>query len=282
MQIDIYNPNGTVLRDIECEWSLSRKRLVDRIDPASLDLTVIRRHFPIRQYAKVVAKDDENVMFLGYAESDNIQNGSEEVEWTCYGVEKLLAGRWAPRYYWPANTTFSDILSDQPVGDKDPGLFVMANGAIPPGTTHTIYSDKANIIKLDGRGSLSHFGECDFYSCSLYGLRKLNEIADLNMLSAVDYYFYRDADDVYIRISNAYDRGWNINGGLIAHNAYDTLCRLGTISDPGMVLGRDVETDSSEIGATIVSLATALGFYTHVRYTEKYAYFDFDESIGRA
>jgi hypothetical protein len=275
--IDVHNPNGTILRDIECSWKVSLSRIEDNIDPATLDITVNRKQVPIRQFARIVAKSGGNVVFMGYAESDSYDG--DMADWQCFGAEKMLTARWLPKCYWPSGTKLQTILGHT-VGDgMEPGFLGMAN-CIPPGTTHEVYSRNANIIKLTGRGTNSHFGLCDFYSCGLMGLRKLSEITDLNRLSSVDYAFYRTTTDTYIRISNGYDRGWIKNGGLIAENAYDTHGRFLSLSEPDFVLPTDIDVDGDEIGETIVATAFGNGFYTHIRYSEEYAYLYFDKNIG--
>jgi len=278
MIIDIHNPNGTILRDIECEWEVEWPRIEDRLDPATMKLTVNRKKVPIRQFAKVVAMDGKNVVFMGYAANDSYD--SDTSDWECIGAEAGLEGRWTPRYYWPSNTKLQDVLTHSITDGGEASLLGIANGGIPHGTTHTVYSANANVIKLDGRGSASHFGICDLYTCGLSGLRKLSPITGLDQLTAADYAFYRDATDVYIRISGGYDRGWIKNGGLIAENAYDTRCRFLSISDPTLVMDTDLDVSNEEIGSLMVSLAQSYGLYTHIRYSEDFAYFYFDENMG--
>jgi hypothetical protein len=195
-------------------------------------------------------------------------------------MEKLLLGRFCPRYFWPKeDTTLAVLFADEPSDTIDPGLLMIARSALPPGLPYTFYSADANIVKLEGYGTESYFGECDVYGMNLNYCKKLNEISILSDLSSVDYYFYRDTSDLYVRISNQYDRGWYDLGGLLAIGAYETYCRFGAVPDD--TLDGDLETDWEAIGDLTVGLAKSQDYYTHVRYDRNYCYVDINDEEGR-
>ena len=282
IKINVKTPSGTTLKNIDCDYELTRPVVLDRMDAREMELTVDRR-LPIPQFSIVTAKDGNMVKFRGYCESNSIDISSgSKTTWTVKGMEGLLNSRPAVRYFYPMGvSTLEEILTDELTDNAVPGLLAMANSAVPPGLPYSIYDATHNIIKLAGYGTQSYFGTRDLYVMGNTATIKLTDAGTLALLTYTDTGYYRDVSDLYIRVDNQKCRSWYLHGGLLVDGAYDTTVRLGEVYDSSQTLLGDLETNLDEIGDLIADLITASSLYVRVRDDDNYTYIDLMILDGR-
>jgi len=252
---------------------------VDKLEPRDMDLT-LSRNVPVKQFSEIVAVDMGIPIFRGYVESYEIDS-TKSKSLTVMGMENLLNQRFCPGYFWPAGSvTFTELFADTLTDLAQPGLLALANSAFPPGMEYEVYNATENIIKLPLWGTSSRATNGNIYGIDYRYVRKLDESLVLADLAYLDNAFYRDPTDLYVKLKNHYHRGWYDVGGLLMENAFDTTCRLGTISAPTKSITGSLETDMDPIGDLIVDLALGHGFYAHIRDTMNLTYLDINESEG--
>jgi len=282
IKINVKTPSGTTLTNIDCDYELARPVVFDRMEAREMELTVDRR-LPITQFSIVTAKDGNMVKFRGYCESNSIDiSDGSKTTWTVKGMENLLNARFAVRYFYPmGKSTLEEILTDELTDNTIPGLIAQANSAAPPGLPYSVYDADTNIIKLAGYGSQSYFGTRDLYVVGNTAAIKLTDAGTLELLEFTDTGYYRDADDLYIRVDNQKCRAWYMHGGLLVDGAHDTTVRLGEVYDTSQTLLGDLETNLDEIGDLITDLITASNLYVRVRDDDNYTYIDMMIADGR-
>lgn len=247
------------------DGSLTRPRIVDRLDPRVLELTV-PRHVPIRQFGTIRISKKGKPYFRGYV-ADPPQIKNEKKTLRVLGMENLLLNApGAPAYYkkgTPFSVLFSDTLTEQDPREP-PGLIAVANSNGLAGLEYVVHHAGDNIIKIAGAGPASRLGNCALYACGYDGVRQLSEQFALANLTAIDDSYYRDTtnNDLYVRIDAANDRAWPDLGGLLFDNAFDTGIRLGELQDPTMELKGNLQTTlQTNMGDTAVGIARRHGLY---------------------
>jgi hypothetical protein len=242
-----------------------------------MDLT---RGVPVQQFSEIVVTDMGIPIFRGYVDSYKIDSKKSK-SITVKGMEALLNHRFCPGFFWPAgSSTFATMFSDDLADLNEPGLLAIANSVMPPGLTYEVYNEAENIIKLAGWGKRSRLRSCDLYGLDYRYVRKLDNSPLLTDLVPLDNVFYRDDNDLYIKIDNHYHRGWADVGGVLAKNAFNTSVLLGNLSTPTALIKGSLETDFDPIGDLIVDLALGHNFYVHFRDTMDNTYVDISESEG--
>jgi hypothetical protein len=279
MKIDVRTPTGNEIKDIECSWDLTRPKTISRLDERGLKLTVDRR-VPIKQFSLITAKDDGMVKHRGYAESNDIEIGNGgKTTWTVPGVEKLLNQRFAPDFFYPReDVNFGQLFSDTLTNGVVPGLIAIANSVAPRSLPYTVYDAARSIVKLANHGITSFWGTRDLFVLDNVGAKQLSSCASLAELAYSDGGFYRDTNDIYIRIEDLRSNGWHLLGGLLVRDAYDTTVRTGNISDTTQILNGDLEISLDEMGDLIVNCIYPSGFFARIRDDDNYTYIDIKES----
>jgi hypothetical protein len=282
MKIDVKTESGNVLRDIECGWDLSRPKTLNRLDARELKLTVDRR-VPINQYNLITATDDGMVKARCYAESNDIDiENDSKTTWACPGVEGLLNTRFAPDYFYPMDDVdFGKLFADTLTNGVVPGLIAIANSIPPRSLPYTIYDATRSIIKLAGYGKTSFWGTRNLFIGENAGAKQLTDSITLAALTYTECGFFRDDDDIYIRIEDLRSNGWYLLGGLLIENAYDTTVRLGEVADSTQTLNGDLETSLDEMGDLIADCIYSSGFFLRIRDDANYTYIDIMKTDGR-
>jgi hypothetical protein len=189
-----------------------------------------------------------------------------------------------PNYFYVSgdlnlNTVFANTF-DYGVA---PGLFAIANSHLPHGWDYTVVDSTLDIIKLSGMGKKSRWGDREIWSCGLYGAQPIMEEFTLSNLDSLDCTFYRDDNDLYVRISSfPGGKGWYSMGGLLFENGFDTTCRSGTIDGGTASMRGDLEINiDTKLGRLITNFAKGHDKFVHIRDTANYTYFDFLDEEGR-
>lgn len=237
-----------------------------------MDLT-LEPEIPIEQYAECVAYLNNKPVFRGYAETYEVD--STQQQFTLVGVEELLNDKCSPMYFYPVDSiTFTDLLADTITVDSDPGLLALANSAVPPGLEYEMYNTTKNIVKYAGGGTDSRFSTCNFYYISYLGVKQMQEAPNLVDMLGYDCSFYRDVNDLYLRIEYQYERGFADLGGVLAENVFDTKIRLGTVETGDDTIHGDEQLDGSAYGDEIVDLCWSHGRTIKFREGPVYTHMD--------
>lgn len=263
----------------EKDFTLTSHKLIDRMEPRELDLT-LARGVPVTQFAEIIAAEKGIPIFRGFVESYEIDSKREK-SLTVLGSEAWLNRRSCISYFYPEGTTFSTLFSDTLTDLGQPGLLAVANSSVPPGLDYTVYAAADNQIKIAGGGRLGRFSNRDLFSVDYRYLHQMGEATALADLTPLDNVFYRDSNDIYVKLNNHYQKEWPDLGGLLVENAFDTTVRLG--EDSGKSLSGTLQIDQEdEIGDLITDIAIGHGYHVHIRDDWNYTYLDFLEEEGRA
>ncbi len=280
MEFYACNPGLNEFRFCPRQWQASWPKIEDRLDPREAEITIDSK-VPIQQYAIIRMADHGRTVFRGYVEYPPEEDGTKR-HLQVAGMEKLLNARILPWYYYPAgDVTMQQLFANTPTSDQVPGLLALINGHVPPGTDYEIYDSDKNIVKLHGWGYNGKGGRRAIFICYTT-LTQLGEVEYLADLQNVDRGYYRDADDLYIRIYNLWAKGWPDVGGLILQDCMDTTVRVRNISNSGGALRGDLQIDwDTEPGDLIVNIAKGHGYYLHVSDDGAFTYLDITDEEGR-
>lgn len=276
------NPGGTEFKIKPVSWEGTWPKIEADLEAREMEIECLRK-VPVKQSAIVRAEYTGRTIFRGYVEYRPEINGSRKTI-ICAGMEKLLDSVVCPNFFYVSgdvdlNTVFADTLEDGEV----PGLLAIPNSHLPHGWPYIDYDSAHQIIKLPDIGTLSRWGGKSIYVCGLAGVKKLSQEPLVTNLEALDNTFYRDDDDLYVRVSegvNGY--GWHDNGGLMVEDGFDTSCRLGTIDDGTSTLRGDLEINiDTKLGSLIVNLAKGHDKFVHIRDDTGLTYFDILDEEGR-
>ena len=262
----------------EKEFTLTSHKLTDSMEPRELDLT-LARGVPVTQFAEILAVERGIPIFRGVVETYEIDNKREK-SLTVLGSEAWLNRRSCVSYFYPEGTAFSSLFSDTLTDLGKPGLLAVANSSVPMGLDYTVYAEPDNQIKIAGGGRSGRFTNRDLYSIDYRYVHKMDEATALVDLTPLDNIFYRDDNDIYIKLNNHYQKDWPNLGGLLVENAFDTTVRLG--EDSGKSLSGSLQvTPEDEIGNLITDIAIGHGYHVHIRDDWNFTYLDFLEDEGR-
>jgi hypothetical protein len=257
----------------------------DKLDPREVDLTFIRdseTNVPCVQGCEVIIARDQDVRFRGYVKSaPKITGKSKSIK--AYGAEHDLLARSPPMYFYKhGEVTLVDLFSDDLSDGSPPGILALANSAVPPGLAYTIYDSVKNIAKLAGWGIYSNAGTKAAYGIDYTGVEALTECSALADLQTIDNAVYRDATDLYVRISTSnYNSGWYDLGGLAIDGCFDTTCRQGVVADTSKTIDGNLQLiQEDNLGDYAIDLLAKNGMYCHIRDDWAYTYFDLDDSEG--
>ena len=281
MKIYVLPPGAPRRYAVQCKDArLTLPKQTDKLRPRELEFT-IDRSVPVPQFSEVLVTERDFPLFRGFVQTYTI-NSKREKTLSCLGMEALLNQRYALPWYYPKSTSFIRLFSDTITKDQVPGLLVSANSALMPGVKWEYETESKNIIKIPGAGQRSRLGTSDIYKAALRGISILTSQASLSYLSAFDNSYYRDTDDLYVRIDNQYERSWADYGGLLFENGFDTTVRLGPISNPTVALIGDLTVSGdAPIGDTIMEIIQAQKYHAHIYDTENRTYISFDKVEGR-
>ncbi len=267
-----------LFRITEQDYTLTGHKLIDRLEPRELSLTVAR-DVPVPQFAEVIAASEGRPLFRGYVDTYEIDSKRTKTL-ECLGAEGWLNRRNSIAYFYESGVLLSDLFSDTCINGSVPGLLAIANSSVPPGLAYVVHSSSDNQIKIPGGGKSGRFATRDFYSADYRYLNKIDETTDLSLLQYLDNIFYRDDNDVYIKINNHRQRGWPDLGGLLVENAFDTGVRLGNVVNQGLK-GDLQTTQSDKIGDMIVDVALGHGKHVHITDDWSRTYINIDDIEGR-
>lgn len=261
----------------EKDFTLTLNKLIDRMEPRELELTV-GRAVPIKQFAEIIAVENSIPIFRGYVETYEIDSKREK-SLTVVGAEGWLNRRSCISYFYKEGTTFQTLFSDTLTDGVVPGLLAVANSALPPGLDYEVYAAD-NQIKIPGGGRASRLSTNAIYSVDYRYANQVDESVLLADLTPLDNVYYRDDDDLYIKLDNHYQYGWADLGGILVENAFDTSVRLG--DDAGKALSGPLQvTQDDKIGDLIVDTALGHGYHVRMRDDWSHTYLDFLNTDGR-
>ncbi len=289
LQVYIKNPGGQRFRVSPGHiksGTLTRPAQEDRLDPRTCEISFIRdseHNVPCAQLAEVIVARDTDVLFRGCVEeSPRISRNRKQIK--AVGYEHCLMRAPAMYFYPLGSTTLAQLFADSFSHQTIPGLLAMANGCLPPGIPYTITDSSKNIAKLAGWGRKSIAGTRNLFAIDYRYAVQLTEVSALSTLQTMDNAFYRDEDDLYVRISNSNKHwGWYDLGGLAIDDAFSTSVYIGNISDYGKTISGDIElTQEDLIGDYTINILAGQGFYGHFRDDwEGHTFLDIDQNAGR-
>lgn len=283
MKVYARNPATSKLFSVafKPETALKLPKQIDSLEPRELNLVLGRDVAKtVRQFAQIVATEQGIPFFSGYVETYDIDNTREKTL-SCKGMEALLNQRWAHPYFYPLGTKFEDLFSSDCTHLAVPGLLAQANSMLPPGWPWEYHDEDTNIVKISGGGTASRLGLNSIYSIDYRYLRQVDESPSLDDMDYVDNAYWRDSDDLYIKLLNHYQKGWPDVGGLMIDSAFDTHVRLGDISNEKTLSG-PLQTNYDKIGDLIVDIALGHGYYVRFREDANFVtYLDLLDTEGR-
>jgi hypothetical protein len=276
------NPGGTEFKFKPVSWEGSWPKIGADLEPREMEIECLRK-VPVNQSSIVRAVYAGKTIFRGYVEYLPEINGSKKTV-VCAGVEKLLDSVVCPNYFYTSgdvnlDTIFANDLADNVL----PGLFAIGNSHLPHGWPYTTIDGTLQVIKLAGMGTSSRWGDNKIFSCGLYSAIQISEELILSNLDVIDRTFFRDVDDLYVRIAEVGSgRGWYSRGGLLLANGFDTTCRSGIIDGGTSALWGDLEINiETKLGSLMVNLAKGHDIYVHIRDDTAHTYFDILDDMGR-
>lgn len=276
------NPGGTEFKFKPVSWEGTWPKIGADLEPREMEIECLRK-VPVNQSAIVRAVYGGRTIFRGHVEFRPEINGSKKTI-LCAGMEKLLDSVVCPNYFYVStDSDLNTILANDLEVGSVPGLFAIANSHMPTGWYYEHYNTTYQIVRLPGMGKSSRWGDRQIFSCGLYGTIQITEESLLSNLESLDNTFFRDADDLYVRISSSTaGYGWHSRGGLLFRNGFDTTCRSGVIDGGTEALRGDLEINiDTKLGSLIVNFAKGHDKYVHVRDTPDYTYFDILDEEGR-
>lgn len=288
LQVYITNPGGQRFRVSPGHiksGTLTRPAQEDRLEPRTCEISFIRdpeHNVPCAQNAEVLVARDTDVLFRGFVEEvPGIARSTKRIK--AVGCEHSLM-RAPVMYFYPSgSTTLSQLFSDSLSNETIPGLLAMANSCLPPGIPYTITDESKNIAKLAGWGRKSIAGTRNIFLIDYRYAIQLEEVNALSTLQTMDHAFYRDENDLYVRINNSKHWGWYDVGGLAIDNAFSTGIYVTNISDHGKLVSGEIElTQEDLIGDYIINILASQGFYGHFRDDwDGHTFLDIDKTVGR-
>lgn len=260
------------------KWSYKAVKIVDKFQAREGSIT-LPREVPAKQFAEVLFRKSGKPVFRGYIEQYEIDNDRTK-KLTIQGMEKLLEYRYTSDFYYPEGTLLSKLFSHTCTLNDPPGLLAIANGLIPPGRGYSFEDASNNIIKLEGAGTSSRYGNRNLYYLDYKYLKELPAVHSVSELAYIDKTHFRNATDLYIRIDHDYSRGWADRGGVICDGLNDTSIRLGTCPTTAILGELSTIALEDNIADLITDLVISHGYHLHFRDTAKYLYLDITSSEG--
>lgn len=261
------------------KWSIQYQQIKDSFRARTADVTLPRR-IPAKQFGEVILWDANRPAFRGYIEQYEV-DGARTKKLTVQGIEKLLEYRYTPDLFYPSGTTFSELLSDECTINDLPGLLAIANGGLPVGWRFSFKDSTTNIVCLGECGTESRFGNCNLFFIGYQYLRELVAVHDVDELAYIDLTYFRNTDDLYIRIDHDYSRGWYDHGYLICENVFDTGIRLGSCPSDSLDGDLTITVGEYNIADIITGTMRAHNYYLHLRDEADGLYIDIDSEEGR-
>lgn len=279
MKLFARNPSSSNLFQLKYkDFDLSRPKQIDKLEPSTLDVD-LARSVPVTQFSEVIAAEGDVVLFRGYVEKDEINNNKMK-SISCIGMEALLNQRFANPYFYQRDvTTLETIFSHSHTNGQVPGLLAIANSGFPPGWDYSYYNEDEHVVKIKDAGKAHRFGLRRVFGLDLEFLRELSELTSITQTTPIDNSFYRDQEDMYIKLKDHEHRGWPDLGGILVEEAFDTTTRMGNIATK--YITANLQTNWDEIGDLLINIAIGHGLFPHFRPGWNYTYIDVDDIEGR-
>jgi hypothetical protein len=281
MEIKVTNPGQREIDiDIDIDFSVSESD--DPREASSAEMTVLRST-PIQQFAKVVMKNANDIIFRGYVERYTLEGQKKTL--SMKSMENVLAYRYTPRYNWCFNTipSLHNVLGDTLSGTTTTGvgLLVQAQSALPPNTEYELVDETNNIIKIVGAGYKSVIGSRDIYNLSKNGAIRYTRTFDIDDLLTTPGEYFSDMYDLYVRppvdaLVPSYYK-YPHRGQLLAEYAFDCDIRLGDHPTDITLQGGLFE-DNFVCIDLIMDIIEANGCVASWRRSADYTYLDYWEA----